>query len=131
MIRTRLVLVAFSLLLSGCGAQSPNCVLTNVFKVGPLTATADHSAAPPGNQQQFTAGLFPTAAPFCPIPLDVARLTPIWTNPDPLAISISSAQNTTNGLATCLTATTGPVTLSATIGKGQNVHTKTVTLTCK
>jgi hypothetical protein len=131
MVRTLLVLAGCSVFLAGCGVASPSCTLTDILEVSPSTATANHSAAPPGNQQQFSAVIQPTGPPGCPIPQYVAEAFPVWTNPDPLAISISSAQNQTNGLATCLTATDGAVTLTATVGSGQSTQTKTVSLTCQ
>jgi hypothetical protein len=129
--RTLLVLAGCSVFLAGCGAASPDCTLSYVLEVSPATATANHSAAPPGNQQQFRALSQPTAGPGCAIPAYGVEALPVWTNPDPLAISISSAQNQTNGLATCLTATDGAVTLTATVGTGQTAQTKTVSLTCQ
>ena len=126
-----LLLAACSVLLAGCGAASPNCTLTYVLSVSPATATADHAATPPGNQQKFYAALEPSAAPGCPVPQNVGIAYPAWTNPAPLAISISSAQDQTNGLATCLKATTGAVTLTATVGTGLTAQSKTVQLTCK
>ena len=126
-----LVLAGCSVFLAGCGAASPICNMTDVLEVSPATATADHSATPPGNQQQFSAVLAPTGPPGCPIPQVVLLVYPTWTNPAPLAISISSAQDKTNGLATCLKATTGAVTLTATTGTGLTAQSKTVALTCK
>ena len=115
MARALLVLIGCAVFLASCGAASPDCSISDVLTVDPTTATADHAAKPPGNQQQFTSLLAPTAAPGCPIPQYIARAYPAWTNPDPLAISISSA---TNGLATCLAVTDGAVTLTATVGTG-------------
>jgi hypothetical protein len=130
--RTPLFLLAgCSLFLTGCGIGSPNCTLTTLLTVGPSTATADHAATAPGNQQQFSAEIAPATQSGCPIPEWVAKALPTWTNPDPLEISISSAQDDTNGLATCLATTNGAVTLTATVGTGSTAQTKTVSLTCK
>ena len=131
MSRKLLILAGCSVLLAGCGAASPNCTLSDVLSVFPATATADHAATPPGNQLKFSVGLAPTAAPGCPIPQYIAIAYPAWTNPDPSAISISSAHDQTNGLATCLKATTGASTLTATVGTGQTAQSKTVSLACK
>jgi hypothetical protein len=128
---TLLLLAGCSVFLAGCGAGSSDCTLTTLLTVGPATATADHAATAPGNQQQFSAYVDPSTQPGCPIPQWVAKASPTWTNPAPLAISISSAQDQTNGLATCLAATTGAVTLTATVGTGLTAQTKTVALTCK
>ncbi len=130
--RSVLILAGCSLFLAGCGAGSSGCTLTENLAVSPASATADHSSASPGNQIHFTAFVSPSAPPGCPIPEWVAQATPVWTNPEPLEISISSAQSVNNGLATCLAATSGPVTLTATIpDPGTTPITKTTTLTCQ
>ena len=66
----------------------------------------------------------------CAIPA-LARVVYVpWTNPDPLHISISSANNSSNGLATCIGPTDGPVSLTATDAGPNNTATATVQLTC-
>jgi hypothetical protein len=127
-----LVLVGCSVFLVGCGAGSPNCVYSTYLELSPKTATADHSAAAPGNQQQFTSESGETAkGTDCAVPLVVEQVRPVWTNPEPLEISISSANDSTNGLATCLAATNGPITLTATTGSGKSAATATASLTCE
>jgi hypothetical protein len=46
-------------------------------------------------------------------------------------VTVSSAADTTNGLATCVNATLAPVTLKATAGTGATAQTATATITCK
>lgn len=129
------VVVAFGLVpLAGCGVSpppQPNCALTETLRVSPSTATVNHAAAAPGNQQKFTALLYPTGPPGCPIPAYVEVATPTWTNPDPLDVQISSAADATNGLAICKGKTTGPVALTATSTVAKARQSVTVQLTCQ
>jgi hypothetical protein len=116
----------------GCGAASPNCTLTPELGLSPASATANHAAAAPGNQQKFTADEgFTTAQAGCGVPQIVALVYPAWTVSDPLDVTISSAQDQTNGLAKCVNATAGPVTLTATEGIGPTALQKSVQLTCQ
>lgn len=128
--------------LVGCAGTSPDsCTTTFQLRVSPESATVDHTATPPGNQVQFQGAAFATAsAPSCPVPA-LARLEyAAWTNPDPDDIQISSANDSTNGTATCVSATNGPVILTGTFapvtvtgpaGSGTDTTTQTVSLTCK
>ena len=118
--------------LTGCGAGSPTCVTAFDLRVSPASATADSTAKPPGNQQQFTASsaIIPVQG-TCPIPQNVALIHPAWTNPDPIHVSISSANDSTNGLATCKGPTGGPLTLTATYVAPTNTPTATAQLTCR
>src|ERR1700753_1369942 len=108
-----IALLVCVLFLSGCGA-APNpgqqcdagLALTEVPSVG----TADHMAAAPGNQVQFSSVEGARFVEGCPVPAVVRGAQPVWTNPAPLAITISSQQDATNGTAVCLSATSGPVT---------------------
>ncbi|HZL29232.1 MAG TPA: hypothetical protein VFC39_22090 [Acidobacteriaceae bacterium] len=129
-------LVALSgcmLLLAGCGAvpnPGPQCVPTLELRVTPTAATADHMATPPGNQVVFGAVEGDGIVAGCPINNVVRLARPIWTNPDPLDISISSAQDATNGTAVCLSSTSGPVRLTATDSTVNPALSAQVTLTC-
>lgn len=109
--------LAFTLctaILTGCGAGSPACVTGSSLDVSPATATADSTAKIPGNQQQFKASSQPISLKGnCALPAFIAIVHPNWTNPDPIHIAISSANDDTNGLATCKGPTAGPVTLTA------------------
>jgi len=57
----------------------------------------------------------------------------VWSVSDTVNVSISNAQDTTYGVATCVGATSGPVTVTATLPAAKN-HGKTVSgsgqLTC-
>jgi hypothetical protein len=106
------------------------------MNVGPAVATADHTAAAPGNEQQFKAvqGYSLSGTPSCETPALQALAYPTWTNPDPLDINISSGNGPGNGLTVCKDATSGPVTLTATSPdafSAGNTLTSTVQLTCK
>lgn len=119
----------------GCagGTQMGNCAGSIVTNVAPASATVNHSAAPPANQVQFIATQAPTAPPGCPVPQWIRRVYPAWSNPDPTDITISSANDSTNGTAICKGATSGAVTLTGTISSasGSDPITKSVQLTCK
>ena len=67
----------------------------------------------------------------CPIPQIVLRVNPTWTNPDPIHIAISSADDDSNGLATCKGPTAGPVTLTTTTAQPTTPPTASVQLTCR
>jgi hypothetical protein len=130
--RLLLPLALASAALTGCGVASPGCTITDAFGVGPLTATANHSAAAPGNQVQFSSYISPKpSAANCAVPNWIIAARPNWTNPDPLDISISSATDATNGTAVCNSATSGPVSLTASVGTGATPSTITVQLTCQ
>jgi len=101
------------------------------LRVTPATATADHMAAPPGNQVQFSSVEGAGIVAGCPINNVLRLVYPIWTNPEPLDITISSAQDATNGTAVCLSATSGPVTLTATDSTVKPALSAQVTLTCQ
>jgi len=131
--KTLLALTVCSLVPVGCA--NPGSVVCNstgnTFAVSPATATANHSSAAPGNQAQFSSTLTPTYPAGCPVPAIVVAAYPTWTNPDPLDISISSAQNSTNGLAVCSGMTSGAVTLTSTETTTQQTYSQNVTLTCQ
>jgi hypothetical protein len=131
--KTLIALTSGVLLLSGCGvAPSVQCISSFALDVSPAVATADHSAAAPANQVQFKADVGAQSTnTTCATANVVALVFPTWTNPDPLDISISSAPDSTNGVATCSSSTSGPVTLTATYGSGATALSKTVSLTCQ
>ena len=121
------------LFLAGCGAApnpGPQCDPSLQLRVTPAAATADHQAMPPGNQVQFSSVEGDGIVSGCPIN-NVLRLAhPIWTNPAPLDLTISSAQDATNGTAVCMSSTDGPVTLTATDSTVTPALSAQVTLTC-
>jgi hypothetical protein len=129
--RLLLVLSCCCVLLTGCGDTNTACTLTESYSVSPSTATVDHSATAPGNQQQFTASVTATPPAGCTTKPWTDRAYATWTNPDPLDITISNAADATNGLATCNSATSGPVTLTATTGSNNDFVSATAQLTCQ
>lgn len=138
--RTALALTACCccLTLAGCAVNSssstchPNAVPVSL-SVGPATgqsATPDHSAAPPGNQVQFTAIVAPDPGPGCPVPQWLLKANAAWTVSDSKEVQISSAADDTNGLATCLAATDGPATVTGVVTYSGFTLTNTSTITC-
>ena len=91
----------------------------------------DHTAAPPGNQELFQAGIGSDFGPGCVTPQVEALTRAQWTVSDPINTSISSANDSTNGLATCLGATTGNATVSATLKSGTLTQTMSTPIVCK
>jgi len=124
-------------LLGGCATGATVCSGTNVVTITPATATADHMAPAPGDQQQFQAlsqYQLTTNSPGCAVPTVIAKLTPIWTVSDTVNVKISSAQDATNGLAICIGTTKSPVTVTALgspVSGGATQTLATATLTCK
>lgn len=120
----------------GCGGRSTmgaTCSNGVEIIVSPTSATANHTAAPPANQIQFVGVAHPTASPpGCPVPQWVALSFATWSNPNPGAIQISSANNSTNGTAVCLASTNGAVTLTGTFTQVVSTPvTESVQLTCE
>ena len=112
--------------LSGCGA--PSCGFIAV-KIAPQTASADHTALPPSNGLTFTA-VGATVPPGCGVMhSNPANVT--WSVSDSVHVSISNAHNLTNGAATCLGTTAGPVTVTATTPSGGSTASATALLTCQ
>ena len=104
-------------------APSPSCKADPV--VLPATATADHTASPPGNQVQFSAVVEGSTA-GCAMPEYVVANP--WTTSDPVNTSISN-QPATAGLATCLNATPSPAIISY-LNPAPGGQYKPATLTC-
>jgi hypothetical protein len=110
-------------------------------EVSPLNGSAEHTAPAPGNQVHFQGIGRATASPSsCPVPALAVLEYAAWSNPDPADIQISSANNATNGLATCLNATNGAVLLTGTFapmpatgpaGTGPDTSVRVVTLACQ
>jgi hypothetical protein len=124
--RERLWLLPLALLcglMATCGGTSSDtCMITP--GVTPPNATADHNAAAPGNELQFS--LSSTVKGNCPL---VADSVGVWSTSDAANTTISN-QAPTQGLATCLNATPTP----ATISNSSTVRTKTYpssSLVCK
>lgn len=116
------------LIATGCGHQDCRSI---ALSVSPQDATADHTAAAPGNEVQFFANaVVPNG---CATAACVNCSGQTWTVSDPVNVSISNKANN-NGTATCMGTTNGAVTITATVsgtaGSKQTL-TKTATLTCR
>jgi hypothetical protein len=116
-------------MLAGCGAPPEaakiNCTLTQ--GVLPATATANHTAASPGDQQAFNVG-YVSVTQGCAVPATNVIAGPqsyVWVSSDPVNAPISNAKDVTAGVATCVGATT------ATISTSPVNSIATATLTCK
>jgi len=119
-----LLLFLLAALSAGCGSSPNNqCVISTATL--PQGATADHTLAAPGDQVQFS--LQSSAVGMCPLPPDFMG---VWSTSDPVNTSISN-QAPTQGLATCLNATTAPVTISNSSTVRGIKSYPSVTLTCK
>jgi hypothetical protein len=118
------------LLFIGCGGlpQDPSCAITAIH-ISPATATADHTAASPGNAQHFDA--FETNASNGCMFQASALQHATWTLSDAVNAEIGNQQNVNYGTATCINAAPAPITVTATVptGNGSNVSA-TATLTC-
>jgi len=118
-----LLLFLLAALSAGCGSSPNNqCVISTATL--PQSATADHTMVAPGDQVQFS--LQSSTVGMCPLSPDFMG---VWSTSDSVNTSISN-QAPTQGLATCLHATTAPVTISnssTVLGKAY----PSVTLTCK
>ena len=113
--------------LFGCGTSTRDCTPTPIIvSVSPATASANHAAASPGNQVQFTetstGGVLPEG---CAVPPS-AFVQP-WTSSDSTDIQFS---NTQPGLATCVNPTSGAATITAAVSKSGATGKGTATLTC-
>jgi hypothetical protein len=117
-------------MLTGCAVKpAANSGCTLVEDIFPATATADHSAAAPGNQVSFGVGFAvgPGSAATCGIPALVPAPSDFtWVSSDPINAPISNV-TATAGVATCVGSTTVPATISA----GSAANIKVATLTCK
>ena len=118
-----LSLVLLGASMAACaGVSSDRCVVTTA--IAPVNATADHNATAPGNEVQFS--LSSTVKGNCAL---IPDFVGAWSTSDPVDASISN-QPSTQGLATCLSATPTPATISnsgTVTGKGY----PSVTLVCK
>jgi hypothetical protein len=134
-----LALVLLGISCSGVAFFSSSDCGIVVVGISPSSATADHTTVAPGNQQQFVAfGQFPTTN-GCPTVTTATSLSTVtWTTSDQSNVSIGNAPGSTFGVATCINATAGPVTVTATQTGNTGVATRagkavtgTATLTCR
>lgn len=92
----------------------------------------DHNAMPPSNQERFEAGLGP---PIGPEPCVFHPLYELvhaqWTASDPQDVSISSADDDTNGVATCLGTTKAGATVTATLTSDGFTESVSTPIACK
>ena len=91
--------------MAACGGTSGDtCTITT--SITPPSVTADHNATAPGNEVQFS--LSSTVQGNCPLMPDFVG---VWSTSDPVNTTISN-QAPTQGLATCLNATSTPAAIS-------------------
>jgi hypothetical protein len=135
--RSSAPLVLFSALiisatLTGCGGSARDCTPT-ALSISPATATASHLATPPGNQAQFNGFNNVSSVPSgCPVAFVEAIRTDLkWTVSDPVNVTIGNSQGVDYGVAICNSATSQPVTITATgpNAKGATIS-GTASLTC-
>lgn len=121
-----LLLAVVSVTAIGCGSSS--CKVTAIT-ISPSAATIDHTSPAPGNQQPFSA--FPNNNGCAAPGVFLARYTDAaWSSSDPTNAPISNSAGATYGVATCLNAVNGPITITATrTSSGQTLVGK-ATLTC-
>lgn len=120
--------------MTGCGGHSnPDCTVTalNLF---PMSGTANHLAASPGNKVQFSGFDALNTLPSGCVTVAITQANRIdlkWTVSDTVNVTIGNTQNVDYGQATCVNATAGAVTVTATgpNAKGAMI-TGTATLTC-
>ena len=95
-----------------------------------MPGTADHAAAPPGNQVTFTATLLNSGSNCPEVPTVMGDVDASWTTSDTVNTTITNQKTNigTNGLATCVNATPTAATITATTTGGLK---STATLTCK
>jgi hypothetical protein len=130
--------LALVALAASCGAGKTNCDGTFAgIAITPMTATADHSAAKPGNQATFIAFAQYNYSGGCAIPAALQVLTAQWTVSDTTDVTIANtpSDQVPGGIATCLSAVTPPVTVKAAAtlptGLPAGTFTATAQLTCK
>jgi hypothetical protein len=99
-------------LLTSCGGGDLGCAMTGIV-VSPGSATADHNATAPGNGKQFFA--LSVVPHGCAVTAVV--LQPNWSVSDGVDVSISNVHDGSDGTATCVNATPGQVTVTATLPK--------------
>ena len=114
-----LAIIFLSVLWTGCGGSMRNdCFIT--ASVVPASAISDHNVPSPNNQVQFAADS--NVRGNCPLIPDTLGA---WSTSAPGNTSISGT-----GLATCLSATTTPATISNS-GTVRGQKFTSATLTCR
>jgi len=125
------VLFVFAIVLVSCGTAGTKCHFSslNVSASGPTTA--DHTAVPPGNKVHFSAFGMSQQSECGSTQANLTNVT--WSVSDTANVSISNTQDITFGDATCLKATSGPITVTATLPSDLNngfAASGTATMTC-
>jgi hypothetical protein len=137
-----LIAAEVALLVCGCagasGPSSAGCPTSFVIDVTPAEGTADHMSAAPGNQVVFTdtgnspTPGQPTGGTNCAYPQVVSTVT--WKSSDSANVQLVTPSAPLGGAtvtATCVGATDGPVTITASQMATGLQGTGTATLTCK
>ena len=122
--------------LQGCGAGvNGGCTPTAFsFAAGPADLSASppsHAAKAPGNQQKFNAYAGALSGPGCATPQVMGPVQATWTTSQPAVVQISSAKDATNGLVTCVGATNGAATLTASYTQDGITETATTSVSCQ
>ena len=114
---------------TGCGGGT-DCSLAKSLNILPSSASADHLAASPGNKVSFIG--LDAIPPGCPATPGPPRTDLKWSVSDPPDVTIGNIANVDYGVATCVNAAPGIVTVTAT-GKNTagNTISGTAALTCK
>ena len=127
-----------SMLPMGCGGANNSgvhCTPTGFgFTAGAANDAVlqpDHAASPPGNQEQFGAYAGALSGSGCAVPQIVSPVRAVWAVSDSGNVHISSANDTTNGLATCVGTTNGAATITATYTQYGFTETAATQITCK
>ncbi len=125
------LLLAAIALATACGDENQGCHWI-ALTVTPPSATADHTATAPGNQAQFAANGVISSG--CVVPACVNCTQGVtWSVSDPMNVSLSPVDGQSVVNATCMGATNGAVTVTATVpitsGSSQTVS-GTASLTC-
>lgn len=111
-----ILLAAIAFVAAGCGGgtmNNPDCGVASVA-VTPATATADHAAAPPGNQVVFQGKLVQKLNPGCPA-ITAPQTGFNWATSDPTDVTLIPDQPVIGAAtAVCKNATPGAVAITAT-----------------
>ncbi len=128
------VVLSVLLVLASAVSCGDGTVCIVIVTTTPLTATAVSTATPPGNTVTFFAssGFQGLNCPLTPAasPTVIGNINATWTSSDTINVSIMNqkTQIGTNGVATCLSPTPTPATITATSPDGKK---STSTLTCQ
>jgi hypothetical protein len=132
--RAGAALVFAVMLLTGCAVPgsvpATTCPTTFTLNVTPAAGAADHAAMAPGNQQQFVASAtLPPTVQGCVYPQVISSV--MWTSSDTVDIQLAANPQTSTVVATCLSATGTPATITATQIVTGLAGKATVSMTCK